>query len=292
MSGFSEKRVRMAARLFFVMFFLVYMCNADRVYHAVSGKFHVEKLPDTFSLPARGDLPMLFLFDYHPVNKKFKEGIVIRGRLSPFANTSGIAKARVFFRSPDALYEVIGTRYSFLPDVLTGGMDFFVSTAALERGVYTTGFYVRDDEGERFVWLDSVFEKVAGGPVEYRARPVALGPAMASKDVKFALEKIDKEDYGFVLQGWVVLDNAEMEDYNAYIKIRDSKGDVKTFYAPLYTRMDIASLYADIRAANSGFQVLVPEDEGTPGKYSIKVIVKSRKTGEVLESVQTETRNF
>jgi len=292
MSGFSEKRVRMAAWLFFVMFFLVYMFNADRVYHAVSGKFHVAKSPDTFSLPARGDLPMLSFFDYHPVNNKFKEGIVIRGMLSPFANTSGQAKARVFFRSPDALYEVIGNRYSFLPDSLYGGMDFFVSTAALDKGVYTAGLYVRDDEGERFVWLDSVFEKVAGGPVKYGARPVALGLAKASRDVTFALELCSKEDDGLVLRGWVVLDNAEMEDYNAYITIRDTRGVAKIFYAPLYTRMDIASLYADIRAANSGFEILVPEDECAPGKYSIKVIVKSRKTGEVLESVQTETRNF
>ena len=56
--------------------------------------------------------------------------------------------------------------------------------------------------------------------------------------------------------------------------------------------MDIASLYEDIRAANSGFQIKIPQDEFTPGKHVIKVILKSRKTGEVLESEQAETRNF
>jgi hypothetical protein len=290
MMGFSEKRVIMAVWLFFVGFFIISMFNADRVYHALSGKSYAVKLPADLPLHANGDLQMSDVFDYTPVNNKFEEGKGLRGQFITVANESGNAKVRVFLRSPDALYEVIENRRSFWAHSTKIAVNFFASTSGLENGIYNVGLYLSDDEGERFVWMNSLFEKVAGGPVEYIARPVALAPNGVSKDLKFAIEQIYNDNKEFVFQGWAVLENAEMSNYNAYITIKDSDDVSKTFYAPLFTRMDVASIYEDTRAANSGFRIKVPQYEFVPGKHNIKVIIKSRKTGEVIESVQTETR--
>jgi len=293
MMVFSENSFKMAAWLFFFMFFLVYMFNADRVYHGLSGKPYVSKLPDDFPLHVRGDLNMQYVFDPAPVNNKFEEGKGFSGGFASIANKSGNAKVRVFFRSTEALYEVIKNRRSFWVNALNFfALNFLVSTSGLDNGMYQIGIYLLDDDGERFAWMNSFFEKAAGGPVEYIARPVAVAPTGVSKDLNFAIEPIGKDSKNLILQGWAVLDNAEMNDYSAYIEIKDSKNVVEAFYAPLFTRMDIASLYEDIRAANCGFQIKIPQDEFSPGKHVIKVILKSRKTCEVLESVQAETRNF
>ena len=104
------------------------------------------------------------------------------------------------------------------------------------------------------------------------------------------VEKIDKDKEGFVIEGWAVLDHAEMDDYNAYLSFEDSNAVSKVFYAPLFTRMDIAAMYEDVRAANSGFHVRIPRGEFAPGTYRINVALDSRKTGEVIESLQAEER--
>ena len=289
----SKKKEKMAAVLFLVSFFLLYMLNADRVYHALSGKPYVAKLPDDFPLHARGDLHLQYFFDPVPVNNKFEEGKGFNAGFAANANKSVNVKVRVFFRSFEAMYEVIKNRRSFWADIISFfELKFFVSTSGLDNGIYQIGIYLIDDDGERFAWMNSFFEKAAAGPVEYIARPVSVAPTGVSKDLNFAIESIGKDSKNFILQGWAVLNNAEMNDYSAYIEIKDSKNAVEVFYAPLFTRMDIASLYEDIRAANSGFQIKIPQDEFTPGKHVIKVILKSRKTGEVLESEQAETRNF
>ncbi len=289
---FSVKQARPVAYLLFIIVFVTYMLNADRVYNTLSGKSYAVKLPDNFLLYAKGDLQMVAVFDYSPVNNKFEEGKGLRGEFVKVANKSGNAKIRVFFRSFDALYEVIDNRRSFWAHSIKIAVNFFTSTSGLENGIYQIGLYLSDDEGERFVWMDSFFERAAGGPAEYVARPIAPIPARVSENLKFVIERIDKENKEFVFQGWTVLDNREMNDYNAYLTIKDSDGISKTFYAPLYTRMDIGSMYNDPRAANSGFRFKVRQNEFAPGKHVIKVGIKSRKTGGAVESVQTETRNF
>lgn len=296
MTGFFIRRLKLAAWLLFAIFFLVYMLNIDRVLYAVNGKSYVVKLPPSFSVLARGDLKMQWLANYPPVNNRFEEGKGMRIFIPNFANTMGVAKVRLFFKSAEALYEVMANRQAFLADPQKGVVDFFASTSALEAGIYTIGLYVSDDNGERFAWMNTFFEKVPGGPVEYISRPVAVAPSIASKGLQFAIDGIsmvDRDDNKFVrLSGWIVLENADMDDYCAYITLRDAENATKTFYAPLYTRRDIASLYDDSHAANSGFQITVPHDELTPGKHRITVMVKSRKTGEILESLQSETENF
>jgi hypothetical protein len=292
MNEFLDKNVTITAWLLCIIFFLVYIVNADKVYHALSGKSYVVKKPAAFSLHAKGDLQANRNCDTSQINNDFEEGKGFRGGFNQIANKSGTAKIRVFFRSDHALYEVIENRQSFWLDATKSAVRFFASTPELEKGIYTTGLYLSDDDGERFVWINSCFEKVAGGPVDYTARPVALVSTGVSKNLHFNIEQIGKEDIRFSLRGWVVLDNAEMDDYNAYITIRDSKDVVKAFYAPLYTRMDISSRFEDIRAANSGFFIFVPKSEFAYGKLTIKVMVKSRTTGEVIESAQAESENL
>jgi hypothetical protein len=292
MIGFSEKSSRTAAYLLFVILFVTYVLNADSVYYALSGKSHAVKLPHDILLHAKGDLQFLHGGDHSLVNNQFEEGKVFRGRSIRVANASGKAQLRVFIRSTDALYEVIENRRSFWAQSRKRVVNFFISTSGLEDGIYQLGLYLSDDEGVRVAWTDSFFERVDGGPVDYMARPVAPVPARISEDLKFSIERLGKAKESIVFRGWAVLENIEMNDYNAYIKIEDSHGVSKTFYAPLYTRMDIASMYDDPRAANSGFRIKVPRGEFAPGNHAIKVVVKHRKTGETVESVQTETKNF
>jgi len=292
MMGFSDKRSRTAAYLLFVILFITYVLNADSVYYALSGKSYAVKLRHDFSLQAKGDPRLLLVFDYSPVNNKFEEGKLFRAQFVRVANASGNAQLRAFIRSTDALYEVIENRRSFWADSKKRAVNVFVSTSGLENDIYQLGLYLSDDEGVRVVWTDVFFERVDGGPVEYSARPVATVPARISGDLKFGVERLGKEKESIVFQGWAVLENIEMNDYNAYIKIEDPDGVSKTFYAPLYTRMDIASMYDDPRAANSGFRIKVPRGEFAPGNHAIKVVVKHRKTGDTIESVQTEKRDF
>ena len=287
-----ESSVKTLSWLVFVVLFVVYFVNADQVYYALSGKSYVVKLPNSFSLHAKGDLRMLAVFNYPPVNNKFEEGKGYRARFNMVANKSGKTKVRVFFSSSNALYEVIENRHSFWANPMKIAMNFFASTSGLENSIYKIGLYIIDDKGERFLWINNFFEKVAGGPVKYIAHPCTLMPTRTCKDLRFAIEEIYKDNEEFIFKGWVVLDNAEMNDYSAYITIKDSTDVSKTFYAPLFTRTDVASMYSDTRAANSGFQISVPQNEFVPGKYVIKVMIKSRQTGEVIESEQTETRNL
>lgn len=291
MMGFTEKRVKMAAWLLFIVFVIVYMFHADKAYHVLSGKSYAVKLPGDLSLHAKGDLPWHFL-KLRIVKTKFREMVVLNGKVTEIANKSGNAKVRVFFRSPDDLYEVIGSRHSFSADSMEIAVNLFVSTSGLDRGVYQIGLYLFDDAGKRFVWTNNFFNKITGGPVEYIARPVTLVPTRVSKDLKFVIEKIDNESKEFLLQGWMVLDNAEMKDYNAHIVLKDPGAVAKAFYAPLFTRMDVASMYDDARAANSGFWIRVSHHDFAPGKHVITVMIKSRKTGEVIESEQAEIRKF
>jgi hypothetical protein len=286
----KESNVKIFSWLLLVVLFIIYFVNADRVYYALSRKSYAVKLLADLSLHAKGDLQCNFR-SLRTINNKFAEMVVLNGKITKVANKSGNAKVLVFFRSSNALYEVIENRCSFKADSTEIALNCFASTSGLEYGVYNIGLYLIDDDGEKFVWTNNFFEKVAGGPVDYIARPVALVPTRISEDLKFVIEKIDNENKEFLIQGWTVLDNAEMNDYNAYITFKDKDSGVfsKAFYMPLFTRMDIASFYDDSSAANSGFWVSVPQHDSVPGKHVIKVIIKSRKTGEVIESAQTDT---
>jgi hypothetical protein len=292
MIGFSAKSPRTVAYLLFVILFVIYMLNADSVYYALSGKPHAVKLPDDFRLPAKGNLQFLYFGNDFLFNNQFEEGKIFLRRSVRVATAGGNAQFRVFMRSTDALYEVIENRRSFWAPSRRHLMNFFISTSGLEDGIYQLGLFLSDDEGVRVAWTATFFERLDGGPVVYMARPVALVAARMSEGLKFSIERVSKEKESIVFRGWAVLENMDMNDYNAYIKVEDSHGVSKTFYAPLYTRMDIASIHNDPRAANSGFRIRVPRGELAPGNHSIRVVVKHRKAGETVESAQTVTKNF
>lgn len=294
MTGRSRQKILAAAWLVFAASFVAYLLSADRVYQALSGKPTVARRCGASPQRARGDLQVLPPFEFFLVNNRFEERVGLQVRVNSIINESGRARASIFFRSADAVYEFTGQDAPLLVAPQHGVVKFTVSTAAFERGVYTVGLQLIDDTGERFVWLNCHFEKAAGGPAEYVARPVAVVPGTASRDVKFDIESVVtiEEKQLVCIRGWIVLENADMDDYSAYIAVRDAGGAVKAFYAPLYTRMDIASRYADARAANSGFEINIPRDAIAPGKHAVKVVLKSRKTGDVVESEQEEIRSF
>ncbi len=279
----SGPKATMAAWLVFTIGFSIYLLQADRVYHALRDGSYIQKLPEHFSMRAKGDLQVLNTFEARPVSNRFEEGRSFRGRLSQLADQSGKAKVRVFFRSSDAMYEVIENRRSFL-GTARQTVSFFTSTSGLEAGDYTVGLYLRDDDGESFAWISNSFTKVAGGTSVYIARPVSLPPASIGETIQFSVENIYPKDIYWVVQGWVVLADAEMTDYNAYVVIQDADGVSKAFYAPLYTRMDIASRQGDDRSAHSGFLIQIPSSEYTRWPSAIQIALQSRKTGTILES--------
>lgn len=292
MKGLSAKNSRLVAYLSLLILFITYLINADRVYFALSGQSHAVKMSADFRLPAIADLQFIYGGNDFLVNNPFEEGRFFLGRLLRVANKRGNAQLRVFMRSTDALYEVIENRSSFWAASGTRLGNFFISTSGLKDGVYQLGLFLSDDEGPRLAWTPSLFERVDGGPVVYLARPIAPVAARMSEGLRFSIERIGKGQEDILFRGWAVLENSDMSDYNAYLKIENSLGICKTFYAPLYTRMDIASLQNDPRAANSGFRIKVSRGELAPGSYSIKVVVKHRKTGEAVESAQTEIKDF
>jgi hypothetical protein len=288
---FSKKSVKTAAGLFFAIFLITYaifIFNADNVYFLLSGKSYIKKIHDDRSFYPKGNLEMRFVFDYPPVNNAFEEGKGFRGRLVGVLNKKGNIKVRVFFRSAVALYEVIENNCSFWANPEKNVVNFFASTAGLENGVYQIGLDLSDDRGERFAWIDSFFEKASGGPMEYVARPVAPLLAKISKDLKFGIEKFDRKYKEIVCKGWIRLDGADMNDFNAYLLIKDSDGILKTFYTPLYTRMDLASKTNNLRTANCGFRIKVPADEFPPDNYMLSMVLRSRKTGKCIGSAQNE----
>jgi hypothetical protein len=295
MTSGAATKIRVLAWLLLAMLFSAYLLNADRVYHALSGKSYVWKLPDSFSLRAQGDLSTTWNgedFDL-PVNNEFEEGKGLWGKFMSFADKKGDAQLRVFLRSPHALYEVIGNGHSFWANEKKTSFGFFASTSGLENGVYTIGLYLRDDEGERFTWKDNFFEKIDGGPADYIARSIALPRASAKQEqLNFAFDKIEQKNERLAFSGWVVLDGAHMDDYNAYLSIKDPKGSIKNFYAPLFTRMDIASFYKSTRAASCGFQISIPRAELSSGKHGIRVVLQSRTTGEIIAPERTDTVRF
>ncbi len=276
--------------LLFVAVFLTYIFSANRVHNILGGKYYAARLSDNVSPRASGNIEMISIYDYPPVNNRYEEGKGFRGEFLEIANRSGNARIRVFLRSSIAIYEVISNRRSFWAHSRKIAINFFTSTSGLEKGIYQVGVYLSDDSGERFIWMDSFFQKAVGGPAEYVARPIAPIPAKESENLHFAIERIEKNNNEYVIQGWIVLDNREMNDFSAYLIFKDFGGVSKTFYAPLYTRMDIASLYADACAANSGFRIRIPQSDITPGNYEIRVELKSRKKDEAVKSVMTDTR--
>lgn len=281
----NEKRS--ASRSVWIVFtavFVLYLLYADSLYHGLSGHSYVIKLRESLPLSTRGDLGLRSVFDYEPVNNTFTEGIRFRGEFNEVSDRGGNAKVRVFLRSPDALYEVIKNRRSFWAHSMKIAVNFFVSTAGLEKGIYQIGLYVSDDKGERFAWMDQCFEKNAGGPVIYRPRPVATVPTVSGKDMMVRIEKHERIKDDFVLQGWVIHDDTEMSDYNAFVKIKDGSNTVKVFYAPLFARTDISTGDKDPRTANRGFKLKIPLSELPPYPYTISVVLQSRKTGKAIES--------
>jgi hypothetical protein len=292
MKGFSAKSLRTAAYLTFVALFAVYLIHADRVYYLLSGKPHAVKRPDDLRLPAQGDIQFLNIKGDFLVNNAFEEGAIFLGRSVRVANERAKAQLRVFMRSADSLYEVVQNRGPFLAESRKRLVNFFISTSGLEDGVYQLGLLLSDDEGVRFAWIASYFERLDGGPVVYLARPVAPVAARISESLKFDIERIGKEKEAILVRGWAVLENADMNDYNAYLKIEDSRSVSKTFYAPLCTRMDIASRHNDPRAASSGFRITIPRHELAAGNHSLKAVVQHRQTGEAIESAKTEIKNF
>jgi hypothetical protein len=292
MKVFSPKISRTAAYLAFVILFVIYMINADRVYYALSGVSHAVKLPDDFRLPAAGNLLFSYIGEDFVVNNPFEEGKIVLGRSVRLANERGNGQLRVYLRSTDAVYEVIENRRSFWAPSRNRLRNIFISTSGLKDGIYQLGLYLSDDDGVRAAWTGSLFERVNGGPVVYIARPIAPVTARMSEGLRFSIERIGQEKEAILLRGWAVLENKDMDDYHAYLKIEDSRGVSQTFYAPLYTRVDIASRYNDPRAANSGFRIRVSRRDLGPGRHSIKVLLRHRKTGEAVESVQTEIKDF
>jgi hypothetical protein len=258
----------------------------------LTGKSRAVKLPDDFLLPDKGVIRFFDTGQDFLVNNPFEEGKLLLGRTVRVANERGGAQLRVFLRSPDALFEVADKRHLLWVEPGKRLADFFIPTSGLETGVYQLGLLLSDDEGVRFAWIASFFEKRAGGPVSYTARPVASVTGKTSEGLKFHIGKTDKKEKTVLLQGWAVLENADLNDYSAFLKIEDSRGVSKTFYAPLYTRMGVASRYNDPRAANSGFRIKVSLDQLAPGRHSIKVLVRHRNTGEAFESAQSEIKNF
>ena len=114
----------------------------------------------------------------------------------------------------------------------------------------------------------------------------------ASNDIKYSIERLEKGNDVISIQGWVVLDKADMDEYEAYIAIRNTTNTISFYYAPLYTRWDIASLYGDMRAANSGFKIKIPKGSNFSGPHTVRAVLKSRITGEAHESGAAEKINF
>ena len=262
------------------------------VYFMLSGKSYLEKIPGGNLLFPRDTLQMLSVVDHPPVNNPFEEGKGFRGEFVGFENKKGYTKVCVFFRSTDALFELIENRRSFWERSEKSVVNFFASTTGLEKGIFQMGLYLSDDKGKRFAWINSFFEKVNSGPVEYFARPIAPVRAKTSEDLEFDIENFDRKYKKIVCEGWIVLENANMNDFNAYLLIKDSRGVSKTFYTPLYARMDLISKYNDRRAANGGFRIKIPQDEFPPGNYTVSVILQSRKTDEAIESAQNKKMNL
>jgi len=292
---FPKKSVKMATGLSFAIFFLIYaiyMVQADKIYFLLSGKSHIEKIPNDPSLSLMDALPMRSVVDHPPTNNPFEEGKGFRGQFAGVEDKKGDAKVRVFFRSPDALYELIENHRSFWEGSEKTVVNFYASTAGLEKGIYQMGLYLADDQGKRFAWIGSFFEKAKGGPREYLARPVAPVRAKRSKDLQFAIEDFYRKYKKIVCAGWTVLAHADMSGFNAFLLLKDSAGVGKTYYAPLYARMDLISKYNDRRAVHGGFRIKIPQDEFPPGIYTVSVLLRSRKTGEAIESAQNEKINL
>lgn len=273
--------------IFFILF-VVYLIHADRVYFFLSGKSYMERITTDDSLFPRDTLQMDSVLDHAPANNPFDEGKGFRGKFVGIENKKGNTNVRVFFRSPSALFALKANRRSFWEGAEKTVVNFYASTSGLERGVYQLGLSLADDKGKRFAWVDSFFEKVKGGPVEYIARPVAPLQAAISKDLEFDMESVDRRYKKIVCAGWAVLADADMNGFNAYLLVKDAAGTARTFYAPLYARMDLRAKYDDPRAANGGFRIKMLQQELPPGEYTVSVVLQSRKTGEALESAQSK----
>lgn len=272
--------------------YAIYMVYADKVYFLLSGKSYIEKIPNDHSLSTMDNLPMRSVADHPPTNNRFEEGKGFRGQFVGVENKKGKTNVRVFFRSADALYELVANRRLFWEGADKTVVDLYASTAGLEKGIYQMGLFLSDDKGERFAWIYSFFEKANGGPVEYLARPVAPVPAKSSQGLKFDIEDLIRKYKKVVCQGWTVLENAEMNDFNAYLLFKDSAGVSKTFYSPLFARTDLLSKHTDRRAVNCEFRIKVPQDELPPGNYTVAVVLRSRKNGEAIQSAQNKKINL
>ncbi len=280
----SRNKRSVLAYVLFLILSLTYLINADRLYYALSGRSYPLKLSLPPSLHATGDLQMRAVFDYPPVNNTFEEGKLFRAEFTRITNASGRTVLRLFLRSSHDVYEVIANRRPFWAHSMKIAVNCFIGSVGLPSSVYQIGLYVSDDEGERFAWLPACFEKADDGPRAYIASPTIPTEAIVSKRLNFGLENVSKQEGSIQLSGWVVLQDAQMDDYNAYVTMVGEDGVTRAFYSPLSTRMDIAFLYGDCRAANSGFQVRISEAEFKSKVYSVRLILKSREGGQCIES--------
>ena len=279
----SGKMATGAVAALFIVMYAAYMFNADAVYFRLSGKSYIEKIPSGRTFP-RDTLQMASVLDHAPANNPFDEGKGFRGQFVGIENKKGHTKMRVFFRSPTALFELRENRRPVWEGAEKTVVNFYASTAGLEKGIYQLGLYLSDDRGERFAWVDSFFEKARDGPVEYIARPAAPLQAAIGKDLEFELETVDRRYKKIVIEGWTVLANADMNVFNAYLLVKDSAGAGRMFYAPLFSRPDLIARYNDPRAANGGFRIRILQRELPPGEYTVAVVLQSRRTGEAVES--------
>lgn len=270
------------------LLFAVVAFNANAVYFLLSGKSHLKKIATDDSLFPGETLLMDSVLDHAPTNNPFEEGKGFRGQFAGIENKNGHTKLRVFFRSSTALFELMENRRSFWEGAEKTVVNFYASTTGLERGIYQLGLFLADDKGKRFAWVDSFFEEVKGGPVEYIAQPGASVRAKISDDLRFEIERVDRRYKKIVCEGWAVLANADMKGFNAYLLVKDAAGAARTFYAPLYARMDLAARHHDPRAANGGFRIKFFQQEFPPGEYTVTVVLTSRKTGEAIESAQSK----
>ena len=285
------RRLIISAWLLGSLLFVGYLMRADRVCRAFDGKPYLVKLPDNAVLQANWNLDITRWFSPRPVNNKFEEGVAYQGQFTSVSDQHG-ESLRVFFRSKDAIYEVAENRRSFLGSANQAVVNLFVSTSGLKNDVYTLGLSLRDAAGERFAWVDSSFEKVPGGPVGYIARPLALQPSGSREDLKFVVEKMQKKRGNWFMRGWLSLENGEMADYNAYVLVKDSAGVLKTFYAPLLTHLAGETEAGSGQVSYGGFRLKLRHGEFVNGPHLVKVAIESRRTGEVVESVQEEAITF
>ena len=113
MTAFSGKRSGWTAYLLFVVLFITYLLNTDRLYHAF-GKCYVVKRPRDLSLRPKEEFKYSHFESPSLVNNPFVKGVEFKALFwgAPFA--TGNPPLRAFLRSADSIYEVIENPSVFL----------------------------------------------------------------------------------------------------------------------------------------------------------------------------------